>query len=55
MREDYSCEILRMEQIPFDYLKTKHGSKTPDFFIPDERGGYIIEIGGKEKNNLHPF
>lgn len=49
LREDYFCEMLRMAQIPFDYLKTKRGAKTPDFFIPDDRDGYIIEIGGKGK------
>ncbi|MCD6389642.1 MAG: hypothetical protein J7L69_09525 [Desulfobulbaceae bacterium] len=32
VREDYSCEMLRMAQMPFDYLKPKHGAKTPGFF-----------------------
>ncbi|MEA3546949.1 MAG: hypothetical protein U9R66_04735 [Thermodesulfobacteriota bacterium] len=32
VREDYSCEMLRMAQMPFDYLKTNHGAKTPGFF-----------------------
>jgi len=33
----------------FYYLKTKRGSKTPDFLVRFEDENIIIEIGGKGK------
>ncbi len=50
LREDFFAEAMRYRGLPFSYLKTKRGAKTPDYVIEeDETGRTVIEIGGKSK------
>ncbi len=49
LREDYFAGMMRSAGISFHYLKTRRGSKTPDYIIPINGNKLIIEIGGKGK------
>ncbi len=49
MREDFFAEMMRMKGMDFNYLKTKRGAKTPDFFVKQDAGNIVVEIGGKGK------
>lgn len=48
-REDFFAEMLKMRGIPFHYLKTSRGAKTPDFLVRTAEGDMVVEIGGKSK------
>jgi len=54
LREDFFALALQQHAIPFSYLKTNRGQKTPDFLIDgsavdgsDSR--FILEVGGRSK------
>jgi len=49
LREDFVAEALCQAGIPFHYLKSTRGAKTPDYLV--ETGGQklVIEVGGKGK------
>jgi len=50
LREDFFAESMRRCQIPFFYLKSTRGSKTPDYLLENNLlGNTVIEIGGKGK------
>lgn len=49
LREDFFAEMMKLNDLNFYYLKTKRGSKTPDFLVRFEDENIIIEIGGKGK------
>ncbi|NCC50284.1 MAG: ATP-binding protein [Spartobacteria bacterium] len=50
LREDFFAESMRRCHIPFFYLKSIRGSKTPDYLLDDGGlGNTVIEIGGKGK------
>lgn len=49
IREDFFAEAMTMAHIPFSYLKTKRGEKTPDFLIKAKNRKIVIEVGGKGK------
>lgn len=49
LREDFFAEIMVMNNLPFHYLKSTRGTKTPDFLIDLDGMEIIIEIGGKGK------
>lgn len=46
LREDFFAEMMRHSNTPIHYLKTKRGTKTPDYLLSD---GTVIEVGGKGK------
>ncbi len=48
LREDFFVEMMAQAAIPFHYLKSTRGAKTPDYLVegPDK---LVIEIGGKGK------
>jgi hypothetical protein len=48
LREDFAAEALRMSGIPFQYLKSTRGKKTPDFLL-EGAGGLVVEVGGRGK------
>jgi len=49
MREDFFAETMRMKAVPFYYLKTTRGAKTPDFLLQLDSGEKVVEVGGKGK------
>jgi predicted AAA+ superfamily ATPase len=49
LREDFFIETLLINNIPFYYLKSTQGRKTPDYLISVNDEKMIIEIGGKGK------
>lgn len=49
MREDFFAETMRMRGLPFSYLKTKRGAKTPDFLVSSDAGDWVVEVGGRGK------
>ncbi|HRV72048.1 MAG TPA: AAA family ATPase [Thermovirgaceae bacterium] len=49
LREDFFAGMMRAAGIPFHYLKTRRGAKTPDYLIPNDNGDLVIEIGGRGK------
>ena len=49
LREDFFAEVLASRDIPFKYLKSTRGAKTPDFLLETEEGDVVFEIGGKGK------
>lgn len=49
LREDFFVTMLNTSGIPFHYLKSTRGSKTPDYLIPHDEGEIILEVGGKGK------
>ncbi len=51
LREDFFAGAMKAAGIPFNYLKTNRGAKTPDYLIPTDEGDLIIEIGGKGKGH----
>lgn len=48
LREDFFAESMKQAGIPFHYLKSTRGTKTPDFLI-DGPEKLVIEVGGKGK------
>jgi predicted AAA+ superfamily ATPase len=48
LREDFFAECMKQAGVPFQYLKSTQGSKTPDFLIEGPEK-LAIEIGGKGK------
>ena len=49
LREDFFCEAMLSADIPFHYLKTKRGAKTPDYYIQYNDENIVVEVGGKNK------
>ena len=49
LREDFFCETMLAANIPFNYLKTKRGAKTPDYYIQYNDEKIVVEVGGKSK------
>lgn len=49
LREDFVAESLAGAGIPFRYLKSTRGRKTPDFLVEDGGEKIVIEIGGRGK------
>lgn len=49
LREDFFAEAMQMSDVEFSYLKSKRGSKTPDFLIKGKDGKLVAEVGGKGK------
>jgi uncharacterized protein len=49
LREDFFAEAMRMNELPFDYLKSTRGAKTPDFCIHTGNTDLVVEIGGRGK------
>lgn len=48
LREDFTAETLRCNGIPFQYLKSTRGAKTPDFLLGGPNG-IVLEVGGRGK------
>lgn len=49
IREDFFVETLIANSIKVNYLKSKRGSKTPDYLISVNNKKVVIEVGGKGK------
>lgn len=49
MREDFAVHCFLRAGLQLRYLKTKRGSKTPDFLVDDGKQECIVEIGGPQK------
>lgn len=49
LREVFFAAMMTMAGLPFHYLKTKRGAKTPDYLVQDPSGDIVVEIGGKGK------
>jgi predicted AAA+ superfamily ATPase len=54
LREDFFAFAMQQHNIPFSYLKTNRGKKTPDFLIDGREidgssSSFVIEVGGKSK------
>lgn len=49
LREDFFAEMMTAAGVPFDYLKSTRGKKTPDFFTYNGKESIVLEIGGKGK------
>ncbi len=49
LREDFFVCSLTMLGLPFSYLKSTRGAKTPDYSVRTGTGDLIVEIGGKGK------
>lgn len=49
IREDFFCEIAKVNHLELHYLKSKRGEKTPDFLVTHDDKKYVFEIGGKGK------
>ncbi len=49
IREDFFALALHQHRIPFQYLKTTRGRKTPDFLIDLDGKTIVLEVGGKGK------
>jgi len=49
VREDFFATAMNMANIPFHYLKSTAGRKTPDFWLSTESGDWVVEIGGPGK------
>ena len=49
VREDFFATAMNMANIPFHYLKSTTGRKTPDFWLSTESGDWVVEIGGPGK------
>ena len=49
MREDFFAEMMTAAGLPFDYLKSTRGKKTPDFLTYNGKESIVLEIGGKGK------
>ena len=48
LREDYLVGMLKQSGIPFSYLKSTRGAKTPDYLVGGQ-DGLVVEVGGKSK------
>lgn len=49
LREDFFVEAMYQASIPFHYLKSTRGAKTPDYLIEGGPEKLVVEIGGKGK------
>lgn len=49
VREDFFATAMSMAGMPFHYLKSTTGRKTPDFWLTTESGDWVVEIGGPGK------
>ena len=49
VREDFFATAMSMADLPFHYLKSTTGRKTPDFLMTTESGDWVVEIGGPGK------
>ena len=49
VREDFFATAMGMANMPFHYLKSTTGRKTPDFWLTTESGEWVVEIGGPGK------
>lgn len=49
LREDFFAMAMRQAGIPFQYLKSTTGQKTPDFLVEHQGLKIVFEIGGKGK------
>ena len=49
VREDFFATAMSMANMPFHYLKSTTGRKTPDFWLTTESGDWVVEIGGPGK------
>ncbi len=49
LREDFFATAMSMAGLPFHYLKSTTGRKTPDFLLTTESGDWVVEIGGPGK------
>jgi len=49
LREDFFATAMSMADMPFHYLKSTTGRKTPDFLMKTESGDLVVEIGGPGK------
>ena len=49
VREDFFATAMSMAEMPFHYLKSTTGRKTPDFWLTTESGDWVVEIGGPGK------
>jgi len=49
LREDFCVEMLFNSKNECHYLKSRRGSKTPDFLVTDRHGDVVLEVGGKGK------
>ena len=49
LREDFFAEMMTAAGLPFDYLKSTRGKKTPDFLTCNGKESIVLEIGGKGK------
>ena len=53
LREDFFAEAMRQRDAQFWYLKTKRGTKTPDFVMDKENlDRVVIEVGGRGKKSV---
>ena len=49
LREDFFAETMRQAAIPFSYLKSTRGKKTPDYLVELDGEKLVIEVGGRGK------
>ena len=49
LREEFFAEMMSCKGIPFNYLKSTRGAKTPDYLVQSGDEEYVIEIGGSGK------
>lgn len=49
LREDFFAAMMTAAGVPFDYLKSTRGKKTPDFLTYNGKESIVLEIGGKGK------
>ena len=49
LREEFFAEMMTCQNLPFHYLKSTRGAKTPDFLVEAYGAEYVIEVGGPGK------
>lgn len=49
LREDFVAAMLTLSEIPFYYLKSTRGAKTPDYFFTFQGEKIVFEVGGRGK------
>jgi predicted AAA+ superfamily ATPase len=49
LREDFFADMLRGAGVPFRYVKSTRGAKTPDYLVQIGGEPAVVEIGGKGK------
>ncbi len=49
LREDFFSEMMQIKTLPYHYLKTNRGKKTPDFLVLTDNRKIVIEVGGAGK------